>query len=127
MVVMPMNKDAFDQKLDEFFRNYQDSGMKKWSGFFLSDHAVKISKSNIERNTNYFKKSEMTVDKISEILLDSFCNHRLISLQLKDLDENGNLSPDIKGFVEGYYDQETIIVSGSKLPLEAINHVQIIS
>lgn len=65
--------------------------------------------------------------KISEILLDSFCNHRLISLQLKDLDENGNLSPDIKGFVEGYYDQETIIVSGSKLPLKAINHVQIIS
>ena len=127
MVVMPMNKDAFDQKLDEFFRNYQDSGMKKWSGFFLSDHAVKISKSNIERNTNYFKKSEMAVDKISEILLDSFCNHRLISLQLKDLDENGNLSPDIKGFVEGYYDQETIIVSGSKLSLETINHVQIIS
>lgn len=82
-----MNKNAFDQKLDEFFRNYQDSGMKKWSGFFLSDHTVKISKSNIERNTNYFKKSEMTVDKISEILLDSFCNHRLISLQLKDLDE----------------------------------------
>ena len=122
-----MNKDAFDQKLDEFFRNYQDSGMKKWSGFFLSDHAVKISKSNIERNTNHFKKSEMTVDKISEILLDSFCNNKLISLQLKDLDENGNLSPDIKGFVEGYYDQETIIVSGSKLSLETINHVQIIS
>ena len=115
-----MNKNAFDQKLDEFFRNYQDSGMKKWSGFFLSDHTVKISKSNIERNTNHFKKSEMTVDKIS-------CNHKLISLQLKDLDENGNLSPDIKGFVEGYYDQETIIVSGSKLSLETINHVQIIS
>jgi hypothetical protein len=127
MVVMLMNKDAFDQKLDEFFRNYQDSGMKKWSGFFLSDHTVKISKSNIERNTKHFKKSEMPIDKISEILLDSFCNHKQVSLQLKELDENGNLSPDIKGFVEGYYDQETIIVSGSKLSLETINHVQIIS
>ena len=122
-----MNEDIFDQKLDEFFRNYQDRGMKKWAGFFLSDHTVKINKSNTEKNTIYFKKSEMSIDKISEILLDSFCNHRLISLQLKDLDENGNLSPDIKGFVEGYYDQETIIVSGSKLSLEAINHVQIIS
>lgn len=124
---MLMNEDIFDQKLDEFFRNYQDRGMKKWAGFFLSDHTVKINKSNTEKNTIYFKKSEMSIDKISEILLDSFCNHRLISLQLKDLDENGNLSPDIKGFVEGYYDQETIIVSGSKLSLEAINHVQIIS
>ena len=41
MAVMLMN-DNFDQKVENFFKNYQDRGMKKWSGFFLSDHSLKI-------------------------------------------------------------------------------------
>lgn len=34
----------FDKKVTEFFRTYQDRGMKKWQGFFLSDHTLAIKK-----------------------------------------------------------------------------------
>jgi hypothetical protein len=59
MEVMLMSKESFDKEVDDFFKNYQDRGMKKWSGFFLSDHTVQINKSNIARNTIYHKKPEM--------------------------------------------------------------------
>ena len=29
MEVTPMNKTSFDKEVDDFFRNYQDRGMKK--------------------------------------------------------------------------------------------------
>lgn len=91
-----MNKTSFDKEVDDFFRNYQDRVMKKQSGFFLSDHTVQINKSNIAHNITYQKKPEMSVFEISKVLLSAFSNHKRVSIQLKDLDENGEFSKDIK-------------------------------
>lgn len=32
-----------DKLIYDFFKNYQDRGMKKWTGFLLSDHTAQIS------------------------------------------------------------------------------------
>lgn len=122
---MPMNSKEFDRKLDDFFRNYQDRGMKKWAGFFLSDHTAKINQSNRQRQMIYSKKPEMTDIEISKVLLTAFSNHQKVNIQLKNRDQNGNLSADIEGMVEGYYQQDTIIISGCLVDLEDINHVEI--
>ena len=114
---MHMNSKEFDRRLDDFFRNYQDRGMKKWAGFFLSDHTAKINQSNRQRKTFYPKKPEMSDIEISKVLLTAFANHRKVKIQLKNLDQNGNLSTDIEGMVEGYYEQDTIIASGSPIIL----------
>ena len=34
--------NQFDQKLNSFFQNYHDAGMKKWGGFHLSEHISKL-------------------------------------------------------------------------------------
>lgn len=120
-----MNSKEFDRKLDNFFRNYQDRGMKKWAGFFLSDHTAKINQSNRQRKMVYSKKPEMSQTKISKILLTAFYKHQLVSLQLKELDQNGNLPANIEGFVDGYTNQDIIVISGIPVPLAEINHVEI--
>ena len=33
----------FNKEVEEFFRKYQDRGMVKWAGFYLSDHVLKMS------------------------------------------------------------------------------------
>ena len=45
-----------DKRVEEFFRTYQDRGMKKWAGFYLSDYTAKINKDKKRRNTVYIKK-----------------------------------------------------------------------
>lgn len=125
MEEMPMNNESFDKEVDDFFKNYHDRGMKKWAGFFLSDHTVQINKSNIARNTVYHKKPEMSQYEISKVLLKAFSNHNSVEIQLKNLDEDGKLSADIKGFVEGYDVQTKIIVSGYPISLDSINNIKI--
>ena len=125
MAGMPMNSKKFDRRLDDFFRNYQDRGMKKWAGFFLSDRTAKINQSKKQRSIVFSKKPEMSQTEISQILLTAFCKHQLVSLQLKELDQDGNLPADIEGFVEGYTEQEIIIISGIPVPFTEINHVEI--
>lgn len=62
---------------------------------------------------------------ISQTLLTAFFKHQLVSLQLKERDQDGNLPADIEGFVEGYTEQEIIIISGIPVPFTEINHVEI--
>lgn len=118
--------DNFDQKVENFFRNYQDRGMKKWSGFFLSDHSLKINQDNRKRATVYSKKTEMSEAEISKILLQSFSNHYPVSIQLKNLDEDCRFAEDIKGFVEGYSNENMVTISGTAVHLDDINHIELI-
>lgn len=96
--------EQFDKRVDDFFRTYQDWGMVKWVGFFLGDYKMKINQDNKKRQVVYRKKTKMSPEKISVLLLKSFSEHRKVSVQLKDLDENTNFTPDIIGSVQGYQD-----------------------
>ncbi|MGZ1153541.1 hypothetical protein ACXO2Y_05780 [Lactobacillus delbrueckii subsp. bulgaricus] len=44
-----MSKE-FDQRVTDFFAHYQDRGMKKWAGFFLSDHTAMINKETRQKS-----------------------------------------------------------------------------
>ncbi|MCX8724525.1 hypothetical protein GYM70_06845 [Lactobacillus panisapium] len=118
------NQKEFDQILDNFFKTYQDRGMKKWQGFFLSDHTAIMKKSNSQRSTINHKKSTMTVEAVSEILMKAYANHRQVSVQLKELDFEGKLQPDIFGFVQGYQVDE-VLISSVWIDLNNINHIDL--
>ncbi len=122
---MPMSSE-FDKKVETFFKNYQDRGIKKWSGFFLSDHTLKINQDKRKRATIYSKKTEMSEAEISELLLRSFSNHFPVSIQLKNLDVDGYFAEDVKGFVEGYLDKNIVVVSGMSIAMDEINHIEFI-
>lgn len=119
-----MSKE-FDERVNKFFKNYHDRGMKKWGGFFLSDHRVAINKDDKDRGRLYAKKSEMTQEEISEILLKSYSEHYQVSLQLKDLDAEGHYKADVVGFVKSWAGQE-LIIDDQLIEMDNINHAMIV-
>ena len=110
----------FDKRVEEFFRTYQDRGMKKWAGFYLSDHTAKINQEQRRRDKVYVKKKD-----IRAMLMRSFGEHRKVSVQLKELSVDNDLQADIVGFVEGYQ-EDTAIISGNLVLIDNINHIEFI-
>ena len=88
------NQEEFDQILDNFFKTYQDRGMKKWQGLMLSDHTAAINRDNQQRAVVYSKKSTMSEEQTSELLMTAYANHRQVAVQLKVLDVEGHIQPD---------------------------------
>lgn len=114
----------FDKRVDDFFRTYQDRGMKKWQGFMLSDFTSKVGKIDKERAQVYEKKKPMSLESISEILMIAYANHRSVSVQLKQVDNDDKFLPDIVGTVDGYQ-VDHVVISGEWIELEDINNVEI--
>jgi hypothetical protein len=110
-----------DKRVEEFFRNYQDRGMKKWAGFYLSDHTAKINQEQRRRDTVYVKKKPMSQKDIRAMLMQ----HRKVSVQLKELSVDSDVKADIVGFVEGYQ-EDTAIISRNLVLIEDINHIEFI-
>lgn len=118
-----MSKE-FDKRLDNFFRTYQDRGMKKWQGFMLSDFTSKVGKIDKERAQVYEKKKTMSLESISEILMIAYANRRLVSVQLKQVDIDDKFLPDVVGTVDGYQ-VDHVVIAGEWIELEDINNVEI--
>ena len=118
-----MSKE-FDKRVDDFFRTYQDRGMKKWQGFMLSDFTSKVGKIDKERAQVYEKKKPMSLESISEILMIAYANHRSVSVQLKQVDIDDKFLPDIVGTVDGYQ-VDHVVIAGEWIELEDINNVEI--
>ena len=119
-----LTSEEFDKRLDDFFRTYQARGMKKWQGFMLSDFTSKADKIDKERAKVYEKKKPMSLESISEILMIAYANHRLVSVQLKQVDIDDKFLPDIVGTVDGYQ-VDHVVISGEWIELEDINNVEI--
>lgn len=117
--------EAFDKKVTEFFRTYQDRGMKKWQGFFLSDHTSTLRKDRQQKAMTYPKKAEMSAEEVSAVLFKAFSDHYQVSVQLKTRDKEGLYKADIVGFVQGYQDDE-IIINGKAINLDGINHIEMV-
>lgn len=119
------NQKEFDQILDNFFKTYQDQGMKKWQWLMLSNHTVAINRDNQQRAVVYSRKPTMTEEQASELLMTAYANHKQVAVQLKELDVEGHIQPDVVGFVEGYHIDE-IMISGNWVNLSNINNVDMI-
>ena len=118
------DQKEFDQVLDDFFRTYQDRGMKKWQGFMLSDYTSTVSKIDKKRAQVYEKKQPMSQEAISELLLSAYANHHPVSVQLKVIDSEDDFLPNLVGLVQGYQ-ADHIVISDTWVELENINHVEL--
>lgn len=104
---------------------YEDRGMMKYNGFYLSEHTSSLEK---ERNKRYgviTGKDEMSVESIYEVIDYSLFKHQQVSMQLNIKNSEGNFLPDIYGFIEGY-DEANIYINKVKIPLEQIRHVLLV-
>ena len=117
-------KNNFNDIVNNFFKNYQDRGMKKWQGFMLSDHIAALNKDEENNAKEYSEKYSMSEAEVSQVLLQAFANNKVVVVQLKEKTLDKKIQPDIVGLVKGY-EQDKIIIGDTEVELSNINHIQI--
>lgn len=117
-------KNNFNDAVNNFFKNYQDRGMKKWQGFMLSDHIATLNRDKEEKAKVYTEKETMSEVEISQVLLQAFANNKVVSVQLKEKTLDKKIQPDVVGLVKGY-DGDKIVIGDTEIELGNINHIEI--
>ncbi len=117
-------KNNFNDTVNNFFKNYQDRGMKKWQGFMLSDHIATLNRDKEEKAKVYSEKDTMSETEVSQVLLQAFANNKVVSVQLKEKTLDKQIQPDIVGLVKGY-EGDKIVIGDTEVELSNINHIEI--
>ena len=117
-------KNNFDDTVNNFFKNYQDRGMKKWQGFMLSDHIATLNRDKEEKAKVYTEKDTMSEAEVSQVLLQAFANNKVVSVQLKEKTLDKKIQPDIVGLVKGY-EGDRIVIGDTEVELSNINNIEI--
>lgn len=117
-------KNNFNDTVNNFFKNYQDRGMKKWQGFMLSDHIATLNRDKEEKARVYSEKETMSEVEISQVLLQAFANNKVVAVQLKEKTLDRKIQPDIIGLVKGY-NKDKIVIGDAEVELSNINNIEI--
>lgn len=121
---MYLNKYHFSQKVvDQFFEHdYQDRGMTKWQGFYLSDHTVAIKKQRYKNKHVAKIKNSQTIALIKQRLYYAMKNNYEVTIQLNELDSE--LKPiEVSGQIEFLNDDEFRLAQKNEMLLENIRNV----
>ena len=116
-------KNNFNDTVNNFFKNYQDRGMKKWQGFMLSDHIAALNRDKENSAKVYSEKEAMSEIEISQVLLQAFANNKVVAVQLKEKTLDKKIQPDIVGLVKGY-EGDKIVIGDTEVELGNINNIQ---
>ena len=104
---------------------YHDRGMKKWAGFFLSEHTAeqeKIQKGLAHINPQKFQMSEQ---EISEVLQLAIVKNKPVAIQIEAIDSDGNYYDDIIGHLKGS-DSLGVYVGTQKVHYDEIRNVELV-
>lgn len=104
---------------------YEDRGMMKYNGFYLSEHMASLEKDRNNRYAIIAGKDEMSVEQIYELIDYALFKDKQVSIQVNVRDIEGNFMPDVYGFLNGY-DETGLYINDIRIPLEQIRHVMLI-
>lgn len=102
--------------------SYQDRGMVKWAGFYLSEHTDTLNDQMTREKNCPQQKMQMDIDEIGQILSEAQLKNKKIAIQIEERDLNGNYKPDTIGFIEGF-DDLGIYVGKTKIGYDEVRHV----
>lgn len=104
---------------------YHDRGMKKWAGFFLSEHTAeqeKIQKGFANINA---PKPQMSEQEIGEVLQLAIVKNKPVAIQIEAVDSNGDYYDDIIGHLKGS-DSLGFYVGNGKVHYDEIRNVELV-
>ncbi len=111
---------------EHFFDNYHDRGMKKWAGFYLSEHTAIMEKLKLTEIQTIPQKEPQSPEIISQLIETAILKDLPISIQKEEVDQEGHYKPDIAGKICGY-DSLGIYVHNEKIEYENIRHIGLTS
>lgn len=107
---------------EHFFDNYHDRGMKKWAGFYLSEHTAIMEKLKLTEIQLMPQKEQQSPEVISQLLETAILKDLPVSIQKEEVDQEGHYSPDIIGKIQGH-DSLGLYVDRQKISYDHIRHV----
>lgn len=111
--------------LNYFFNHvYQDRGILKWRGMFLSEHTAELAKEE-ERTKEVPRLPQQTQQEIEYYLERSMQHNKILSLQLNELNEYGAAKHHVEGVFRGFVDLDTILINEEYIEFSDIRHIQI--
>lgn len=124
-----MSHAQFLKRVEQFFNSeYEDRGMKKWQGFFLSDHTAALKREAQSQATGIVPLPLMEQEEVRAVLGRAFANGLTVEIQATDVDTELSLLPNLRGKVMGYSGADSVALSsGDTMPIDRIRHVKIIS
>jgi len=102
--------------------SYQDRGMVKWAGFYLSEHTDTLNDQMTREKNCPQQKMQMDIDEIGTILSETQRRNKEITIQIEERDSNGYYKPDTFGVIKGF-DELGIFVGNTKIGYAEIQHV----
>ncbi|TPF00696.1 hypothetical protein DIS11_08460 [Leuconostoc citreum] len=117
-------RNAMDQDFSALINNYfqhdyRDRGIKKWRGFFLSDHTSALRKMDQDNVYSEKKLPKMTTDKIFHNAMHALANYYTVTIQLDETNFNHETKKNISGFIENMSDNY-IYIENRKLAVQDI-------
>ena len=111
----------------KFDADFHDRGMKKWGGYFLSEHTAFLSKRFQQQRKRYPQKRQMTSTEIAEVIQRAIIKQKAVTIQLEEVDENGEYQEDVSGLIQGGDELGLYVGSQSptKVMFEEIRNIQI--
>ncbi|MCI1986667.1 MAG: phage infection protein [Lactobacillus sp.] len=120
-----IGEDAFNALVADFFQeHYRDRGMRKWQGYFLSDHtaALKQTAATSGPATWLPPQDQPTV---RAQLAKAYANHQTVTAQLSARDPDGHAFSPWSGQVSGHDNADHVTIGARTVPISAIRHIKI--
>lgn len=112
--------------MSDLNEEFRDRGIKKWAGFYLSEHtAVQESLTANRKKVNH-QKPQMGMDEITSIINEAILKSKQVAIQVEEVDANGHYNDDVVGLVSGG-DEMGIYVKYTKVNFDEIRNVQFVS
>ncbi len=106
--------------------DYRDRGMKKWAGFYLSEHTERREHQLQQEAKQNTQKRAMDREEIQKIIQEAIVHSQHVAIQLEAVDIEGNYYDDISGKIVGG-DELGLFIEQQKVDFDEIRHIQIIS
>jgi len=123
-----MTNSEFDSHLvQKFLTEYQDRGMLKWQGFYLSDHTSKLNqlqKYDHEIRQRQHSK-QMTAKEIAKVIDEAVTKNLEVIIEPAIIDKDLFLTPFIQGKISGYY-QDNLVIGNHLIKLNEIYAIKIL-
>ena len=106
---VPLADEEASQQAEIFFQNYyEDRGMLKWQGYFLSDHTAALRQQEKESSIVVTPQPQQSSVEIGKLLQEAWNQHHQIIIQTNELDCNQQ-PQEVTGVVLGNYEDKIIL------------------
>lgn len=122
-----MYKYSFTENdVQNFFDHYYvDRGVMKWQGFMLSDHIAALNNEKMESLTPNKVRPQMSREKISDAINTAIVKHKKISVQINEIDVDGNHTKEVSGYVEGSFEDNLCLNDSVFFSIDSIRSIRL--